>query len=143
MVYYFYITNFILTHPHIYTLWINKIIHYENMHLYNLNYIFCNDNYLLNLHIKYLNNNQYTDILTFNNSNQFNDEIASINGDIFISIDRIRENAIQFKQNFNNELQRVMVHGVLHLIGYNDHNINEVHLMRNKENFYINLFNNL
>lgn len=143
MVYYFYMTNFILTNQHIYTVWINKIIKYENMNLNNLNYIFCNDNYLLKLNIKYLNNKQYTDIITFDNSDQVTDKKRKIHGDIFMSIDRIQANAIQFQEKFIIEIQRVMVHGLLHLIGYNDNHKNEIYLMRSKEDFYINLFNNL
>lgn len=137
MIYYFYDTNFILNRENIYTLWINKIIKNENIKLDNLNYIFCNDNYLLELNLKYLNQNKYTDVITFDNSiNDYN-----INGDIFISVDRVKENSIEFKQKFNIEINRVMIHGLLHLIGYNDFNQYEINFMRIKEDFYINLFN--
>lgn len=140
MVYYFYNTNFILKKENIYTLWINKIIKNETIILDNLNYIFCNDNYLLKLNIKYLNKDKYTDVIAFDNS--IKKSYKRLNGDIFISIDRVIENAIKLKQKFNTEIQRVMVHGLLHLIGYNDHNKYEINFMRRKEDFYIKLFHN-
>ncbi|OQA01483.1 MAG: Endoribonuclease YbeY [Bacteroidetes bacterium ADurb.Bin408] len=82
-----------------------------------INYIFCSDAFLLNLNIKYLNHNTFTDIITFPDSMPGATEIS---GDIYISIDRINENAILFKTTTDNELHRVMVHGLLHLLGHTD-----------------------
>jgi len=80
-----------------------------------LNLIFCSDDYLLDINRKYLNHDYYTDIITFN----YNDD-KRISGDLFISIDRIKENASNFNTNFHHELQRVVIHGILHLLGHSD-----------------------
>lgn len=94
--------------------------------------IFCSDNYLLKINEQYLNHNYYTDIVTFNYV-----ENSVISGDLFISVHRVDENANQMGVNFNEELYRVMFHGMLHLCGYNDKTNAEKKVMREKEDFYL------
>lgn len=99
-----------------------------------LNFIFCSDNYLHKINLEYLKHDTFTDIITFDYS-----EGKIINGDIFISIERVRENAKNFNQTIDNELHRVLIHGVLHLMNYKDKTAKEKESMRNKEDFYLNL----
>lgn len=106
----------------------------EKKILGDLNYIFCSDNYLLQVNRKYLNHNYLTDVITFENT--FSEEIS---GDVFISYDRIKDNAKAFRQNREDELHRVMVHGLLHLIGYSDKNPEQQKVMKAKEDFYLSL----
>ena len=113
--------------------WINNVISQENKTLHNINYIFCSDNYLININIKYLNHNTLTDIITFDQS----DNKDNINGDIYISIDRVKENSLKFKQNLYSELLRVMIHGILHLCGYKDKSSKDKKIMREKEDLYL------
>jgi probable rRNA maturation factor len=96
--------------------WIKDTIAAEGYQLDELTYIFCSDAYLLQINQQYLDHDTYTDIITFDNSSA----IKTVTGDIFISIDRIRENAAKFDQTVANELNRVIIHGVLHLLGYKD-----------------------
>jgi probable rRNA maturation factor len=110
----------------------------EKKEVETINYIFCKDEYLLSLNVEYLNHDTYTDIITFFYSN----EGQPITSDIYISIERVRENAEKFDISFKNELLRVIFHGALHLCGYKDKKPGEKKLMREKEEFYINLFNN-
>lgn len=112
--------------------WIKTVITKENKTLGEINYIFCTDEYLLEKNQTFLNHNTYTDIITFDYS-----EENQISGDIFISIERVKENARKFAVEFETELKRVMIHGVLHLIGYKDKSEDEQKLMREKENFYL------
>ena len=112
--------------------WIKTVITKENKTLGELNYIFCTDEYLLEKNQTFLNHNTSTDIITFDYS-----EENQISGDIFISIERVKENARKFAVEFETELKRVMIHGVLHLIGYKDKSEDEQKLMREKENFYL------
>lgn len=97
----------------------------------NINFIFCTDEELLKLNKKYLHHNTYTDVITFN----YNDN--DLSGDIYISIDRVRLNSVKYKVTFNNELHRVMLHGVLHLIGYNDKSKKQKETMVKAENKYL------
>jgi rRNA maturation RNase YbeY len=100
-----------------------------------IHYVFCDDTYLLSINEQYLNHHDFTDIITFSLS-----EVASvIRGEIFISVERVNENATINGVGFGIELARVLVHGVLHLVGYDDHTMEEKSLMRSKENYYINL----
>lgn len=115
--------------------WIVQTSDNEGFIINYIDFIFCSDNYLLSINQQYLNHNTYTDIITFNYNE--NNEIA---GDIFISIDRIKENAHKFAVSFNDELHRVIIHGVLHLIGYNDKSASEKKIMREKENQYLAIF---
>lgn len=114
--------------------WIKSTIEAEGHNLESLNYIFCSDEYLLSKNIEYLNHNTLTDIITFDTS-----ESESIEGDIFISIDRIRDNADKLNVSFQDELDRVLIHGVLHLIGYGDKGSEQKKLMREKEDSYLSL----
>lgn len=117
--------------PHI-TKYIKYLIKNEKSKLGIVSLIFCSDNYLLDINKNYLNHNYYTDIITFN---YVEDKIIS--GDLFISIDRVKENAIEFDTIFENELYRVIFHGILHLIGYNDKTREEKEIMREKEDLYL------
>ena len=117
--------------------WINSTIEAEKHILNELNFIFCSDDYLLEINQQYLKHDTYTDIITFDNS----EEKGQIYGDIFISIDRIRENAKTFKVSFSDELHRVIIHGTLHLLGYPDKKKEEKALMTEKENHYLALRN--
>ena len=113
--------------------WLAKVIEKENKGLLNINYIFCSDEFLLELNKKYLNHSTLTDILTFPD-----DSVSGkTSGDIYISIERIRENSEKYTQPFDKELHRVMVHGVLHLLGYKDKTKNEKETMTLKEDYYL------
>ncbi len=114
--------------------WISRAIVSEKHKEGDLNYIFCSDDYLLELNIKHLKHNTLTDIITFDYSLS-----KLINGDIFISIDRVRENATIYNISFEEELHRVMIHGILHLCGYTDREKEEKDIMRNKEDYYLSL----
>ena len=114
-------------------LWINKTIESENHELKELNFIFCSDKYLLKINQEYLNHDTYTDIITFDNSG-VNMEIF---GDIYISIDRVKENAKTYKTTFIDELHRVIIHGTLHLLGYTDKSKRDKELMTLKEDAYL------
>ena len=113
--------------------WISETIKSENYKLGELNFIFCSDDYLLKINQEYLNHDTYTDIVTFDNS----ETPGTIVGDIFISIDRIRENAAKFKVTPIDELHRVVIHGTLHLLGYTDKNKKSKSLMTQKEDEYL------
>lgn len=113
--------------------WLQSIIKAEGFTLNQLNYIFCSDEYLLNVNRQYLEHDFYTDIITFDNS----EEEAVVEGDIFISIDRVKDNAQELNKPFEEELLRVLAHGILHLVGYDDHEDEQEHEMRAKEDFYL------
>ncbi|MFJ1473501.1 rRNA maturation RNase YbeY [Capnocytophaga cynodegmi] len=108
--------------------WIEKIIVSEEKKLGELNYIFCDDNYLHQINVQYLDHDTLTDIITFDYT-----EEQIISGDIFISVERVADNAKDFNVDFQTELLRVMAHGVLHLCGYKDKTDAESQQMRNKE----------
>jgi len=115
--------------------WIKDTIKSEKKQLGELNFIFCSDEYLRLINHHYLKHNTFTDIITFDHS-----ELADmIEGDIYISIDRVTENAITFNSEFLQELNRVIIHGVLHLIGYTDKTAKEKSTMRRKEDAYLSL----
>jgi probable rRNA maturation factor len=116
--------------------WIGDTIIREGKIGGELNFILCDDDYLYNLNFKYLKHKTLTDILTFP-ADLGND---LLNGDIFISLPRVEENALKFNEKTEDELHRVMVHGILHLIGYNDLSTQEKVEMKVKENFYLALF---
>lgn len=115
--------------------WIVSVLNTEKYILKNVNFIFCSDQYLHKANLTYLQHDTYTDIITFDTSETHNE----LSGDIFISIDRVRENANIFKVNFKNELYRVMIHGILHLVGYKDKSKKEKELMRAKEDYFLSL----
>lgn len=109
--------------------WVLNCIKYYKKTEGDLNFIFTSDTYLLNINKQFLQHNYYTDIITFDYCVE-----NTISGDIYISIDRVKENAIKYHQTFEQELHRVIIHGVLHLIGLNDHTEVEKKEMRNAEN---------
>jgi rRNA maturation RNase YbeY len=113
--------------------WIKKVIVSEKKKLGAIQYIFCDDNYLLKINRTYLNHDTLTDIITFSTS----DSKEIISGEIYISIERITENAIVQSSSFNDELSRVIIHGVLHLVGYDDNCDNDKKIMRSKEDYYL------
>ena len=106
----------------------------EMVEFERVNFIFCKDDYLLRLNQQYLGHDTYTDILTFNLSSKE----KSIISEIYISVDRVNDNAGTLKISFALELFRVMIHGILHLCGYSDHSIHEKKIMREKEDYYLN-----
>lgn len=113
--------------------WLKEAISSEGKSLKELNFIFCSDNYLLQINQQYLSHDTYTDIITFDNS----DDPKAISGDIFISIERIKENAAKYKASERDELHRVIIHGALHLIGYTDKTKAHKALMSEKEDQYL------
>jgi|ERR1044072_192947 rRNA maturation RNase YbeY len=127
--------DFSLPHPRKTSSWIKDSIKREKKKLSALNFIFCSDEYLGGINIQYLNHKTYTDIVTFDSS----ETPGLLEGDIFISIDRVKENAEKFNCSFDEELHRVIIHGVLHLIGYTDKSPAKKSLMRKKEDAYLSL----
>ncbi len=115
--------------------WIRKSAEKEGKQLGDISYVFCSDDYLLDINQRFLEHDYYTDIITFDYS-----EGNIISGDLMISIDRVKDNASQLELPFEDELRRVMIHGILHLCGYKDKTEEEEKLMREKENFYLKLF---
>ncbi len=111
--------------------WLVKLAAKENYSILELNYIFCSDEYLHQVNLDYLNHDTYTDIITFDNSED--KKAKKIEGDIFISLDRVKENAAKFSVNPDDELHRVMAHGLLHLMGYKDKTSKDTATMREKE----------
>ena len=118
--------------------WVKAVIEKHEMKLGVVSYVFCSDEFLLKMNQEHLNHDYYTDIITFDYS-----EKGVIEGDIFISIDRVRENAISERVVFENELHRVMIHGILHLLGFKDKTKKEQELMRLNENQALMLFESL
>lgn len=112
--------------------WIANTIVSEGFTAGEINYIFCDDAYLLDLNIEFLNHDTLTDIISFDYTLG-----KLINGDVYISIERVRENANDFGVSFANELHRVMIHGILHYCGYKDKTEDQIIEMRSKENYYI------
>ena len=109
--------------------WLRCVAEREQCRLGDLNIIFCSDPYLLNINLQYLGHDYYTDIITFDYS-----EKPVVSGDLFISVDTVRDNASFYVAGFDEELHRVIVHGLLHLIGYDDHTDADIAQMRLKEN---------
>ncbi len=116
--------------------WIKHIVEAEGKQITHINYIFCSDEYLHTLNVKHLGHEFYTDIITFDLS----DDATAVEADIFISIDRVEENSFSLKNNFNHELHRVMIHGVLHLLGYGDKSAEDKKVMREKEESCLSLY---
>lgn len=112
--------------------WINTVVLSEKLNLGPISYIFCSDKYLHKMNVKYLNHDTFTDIISFDYS-----ESEMISGDLFISYERVKENAKLFSVPVKEELHRVMIHGVLHLCGYQDKSNDQKEEMRKKENFYL------
>ena len=114
--------------------WFEATAKAEGKHIGAINYIFCDDEYLIKINIEFLNHNTYTDIITFDYC--VGDELIS---DIYISTERVAENAKEFNETFEEELNRVLIHGLLHLCGYKDKMEEDATLMRSKENYYLSL----
>ena len=127
--------DFVLQEEKSFDTWIRKVISSEEKQIGEINYIFCDDHYLYKINLKFLDHDTYTDIISFDNS-----EGDELNGDIFISTDRVTENAKEYNVDFSEELKRVMIHGILHLCGYGDKTESEAALMRQKEDEKIALF---
>ncbi|MEP3390023.1 MAG: rRNA maturation RNase YbeY [Reichenbachiella sp.] len=128
-------TAFELAHKEIISSWIAHTITSEDHELSEINYIFCSDEYLHQINVDYLQHDYYTDIITFDNS----EEEGIVESDIFVSIERVQDNAQDQGIPFEQELRRVLIHGILHLVGYNDKTESEQTLMREKENAYLSL----
>ena len=130
-----YETEFELENEEAIAAWISKVIKSENKKEGEINYIFCDDEYLLEINKEHLQHDYYTDIISFDYSVG-----NEINGDLFISVDRVRENAQDFHVTFEDELKRVIVHGVLHYCGYKDKSEAEALTMRSKEDEKLAMF---
>ena len=116
--------------------WLNKVVDKEGFKIKDLNYIFCSDEYLHKINVDYLDHDTFTDIITFDNS----EDESIIEGDIFISVERIEENSQTLNTVFDDELKRVIVHGLLHLCGHGDYSVEDKAEMRRLESEYMLLF---
>lgn len=115
--------------------WLKLVAESEVYTLGSVSVIFCSDNYILDINQRFLQHDYFTDIITFDYS-----EGSKISGDLFISVDSVKENSIEYGTDFEDELHRVIVHGILHLIGYDDHTDEDIKIMRSKENYYLSLY---
>ena len=132
--YYFEDTDFIFKGKTLNNKWLRLVAESEIRQIGNISIIFCSDNYILDVNQKYLQHDYFTDIITFDYC-----EGDKLSGDLFISVDTVKDNAIEYGTEFQDELHRVMVHGLLHLIGYDDHCEEDIKEMRAKENYYLSL----
>jgi probable rRNA maturation factor len=130
-----YETEFTLDNEDAISDWISSVIKSENKNVGEINYIFCDDDYLHNINLEHLGHDTLTDIISFDYTVG-----NEINGDIFISVERVKDNANDFNVSFDEELRRVLVHGVLHYCGYKDKSEAEEFLMRSKENEKLAMF---
>lgn len=130
-----YETEFTLENEEAISGWISNVIKSEGKKEGEINYIFCDDEYLLQINKEHLNHDYYTDIISFDYTVG-----NEINGDMFISVDRVKENAVDFNVAFDEELKRVIIHGILHYCGYKDKLEEEELLMRNKEDEKLAMF---
>ena len=135
MIHYNYETEFTLANEAIYSDWVENVIVSEGKLLGELSYIFCDDEYLLEINQQYLDHDTLTDIISFDYT-----EGDLVSGDIFISVERVRDNANDLNVSFEEELKRVLIHGVLHYCGYKDKSTEDEALMRLKEDEKIKLF---
>jgi len=127
-------TDFVFKEKRRTSRWLKLVAESEIRRLGDISVIFCSDDYILDVNLKYLQHDYYTDIITFDYC-----EGDRLNGDLFISVDSVRENASFYGVEFPDELNRVIVHGLLHLIGYDDHTEEDIAVMRAKENYYLSL----
>jgi len=132
-----YETEFEISNQEQLSLWIQNVIISDNFEVGEINYIFCDDEYLHKLNVEFLQHDTFTDIISFDNTMG-----KLISGDIFISVERVKENASDFNVKFEEELQRVMIHGVLHYMGFKDKTSDDKKKMRNKENLALFQLNN-
>ncbi len=129
-----YLTTFDLEKENEVTAWLEFVLEEEDRELGEVSYIFCDDEYLYDINVKHLNHNNLTDIISFDYSLG-----KVVSGDIYISIERVRENAGDLAIKFVDELHRIMVHGLLHYVGYKDKSESEKKAMRKKEDYYLSL----
>ena len=134
MIYFHSENDFILTNENDVHSWISRSITLLDRVVGDINYVFCNDDYLLNINQEYLKHDTYTDIISFDYSDS-----DSLSGDIFISIERVKENAKKFDTIFLDELHRVLIHGLLHFVGFKDKLTSEKDEMRKQEDYYLSL----
>ena len=125
-------TDFVFKNKLLNNRWLKMVAESEIKRLGDISIIFCSDPYILDVNIKYLQHDYFTDIITFDYC-----EGNKLSGDLFISVDSVRENADFYGTEFPDELNRVIVHGLLHLIGYDDHTDEQKRIMREKENYYL------
>jgi rRNA maturation RNase YbeY len=118
------------------SVWLSSLIKKQGFTLNEINYILCSDEYLLGVNQQYLNHDYYTDIITFDNA----EEEQTIESDIFVSVERVEDNAKEHKEDFNTEIIRVLAHGVLHLLGFKDKSEEEATEMRKQEEIAIQLY---
>ena len=130
-----YETEFTLENETLFSDWISRVILSENKKEGDINYVFCDDEYILEINKQYLDHDYYTDIISFDYSVG-----NELHGDLFVSVERVKENATNFDATFDEELKRVIIHGILHYIGYKDKSEEEELLMRQKENEKIAMF---
>lgn len=130
-----YETDFALENEDVISSWLSKVIVSEDKKEGEINYIFCDDEYLLKINLEYLNHDTLTDIISFDYSMG-----NELNGDIFVSVERVGDNANDFKVSFEEELRRVLVHGILHYCGYKDKTTSDEQIMRSKEDEKIAMF---
>lgn len=132
------INSFRLHNKHKLERWITMVIEQEGKRVGKLSYFFCDDEYLLDVNRRFLNHDTYTDIITFDYT-----EGDHVSGDIMISVDRVKDNALQFGVSFEQELHRVIIHGVLHLLGQGDKGEEESRQMRSRENASLEIYDSL
>ena len=132
--YHFQDTDFKFRHKRLTSQWLRLTAESEIYRIVDISIIFCSDSYILDINQKYLHHDYYTDIITFDYC-----EGERLSGDLFISVDSVRENSIEYGTSFEEELNRVIIHGLLHLIGYDDHTEEDIAQMRKKENYYLSL----
>ena len=130
--YYTQATDFVFKGKQFNNKWLRMVAESEIKRIGDISIIFCSDNYILDVNMKYLQHDYFTDVITFDYC-----EGDKLSGDLFISVDTVRENAKLYNTDFNDELNRVMVHGILHLIGYDDHSQKDKQLIRKKEDYYL------
>lgn len=118
--------------------WLEQVILNEEKKLGEINYVFCNDDYLLKMNVEFLNHDTLTDIISFDYTVG-----KIIQGDVFISTERVADNAVDYSVSFEEELHRVMVHGILHYCGYKDKTDEDANIMRSKENHYLQMLANI
>ncbi len=126
--------HFVLKDKLVNNRWLKLVAGSEIRSIGDVNIIFCSDKYILDVNLRYLHHDYYTDIITFDYCVG-----KKLSGDLFISIDTVRENALEYGVEFDDELHRVMVHGLLHLIGYDDHTPEEEKIIHEKEDYYLKL----
>lgn len=134
----YYETDFKIDQESVWTNWLSKVVEKEGYSTREINYIFCNDDYLLKINKDFLKHDYYTDVIGFQTSNG-----KELSGDIFISIDRVKDNSIDNEISFEKELARVMVHGLLHFMQYDDQTEEDTKAMRKAEDKYLAFFDEL